>query len=270
MSEPVSDRIEPPAEAGPYDTEFYDDIDAMSVESAAVIVPWLVGALAPRSVLDVGCGRGAWLAQFSRDGVSEVVGLDGDYVDPAGLHIQSSEFVAADLLEPPELDRSFDLVVSLEVAEHLPASVAASFVRYLAEAAPVVLFSAAIPGQGGVHHVNEQWPEYWARHFDSVGYHPIDAVRPKFWDDERVAFYFAQNTVVYARADVATDVAERLGSAVADADLLALAHPRLLDELRAQGTKRHQAPPSFSSLLRALPSAGKRAVTARLKRDPQR
>ncbi len=249
---------------GRYDNSFYDEIDAMSSASAAAIVPWVVEALSPSSVLDVGCGRGAWLAAFKAAGVVDVLGLDGDYVGRHTLHMAADEFRAVDLLDPPDLGRPFDLVVSLEVAEHLPPSAAAAFVEWLVSAAPVVLFSAAIPGQGGVNHVNEQWPDYWAQHFDTVGYSAIDAVRPRFWNDERVEFFFAQNIVLYARADVSHDVESRLGPVLSDSNaLLSLVHPRMLDAVRDQSVRRGQSPASVSSLLRALPSASRRAVGSR-------
>jgi SAM-dependent methyltransferase len=247
-----------------YDADFYDDIDAMSSASAAAIVPWVVGALSPTSVLDVGCGRGAWLAAFKAAGVHDVLGLDGDYVDRSTLHIGPDEFRAVDLIEPPALGRTFDLVVSLEVAEHLPAAAAPAFVAWLVSVAPVVLFSAAIPGQGGVNHVNEQWPDYWADQFEAVGYGAIDAVRPRFWNDDRVEFYFAQNIILYARADLSHDIEARVGPVLGDApDVLSLVHPKMLDAVRDQARRRHQAPASVSSLVRALPGASRRALTSR-------
>jgi 2-polyprenyl-3-methyl-5-hydroxy-6-metoxy-1,4-benzoquinol methylase len=65
------------------------------------------------------------------------------------------------LIQPLDLEKEFDLVVSLEVAEHLPASAADQFVNTLVKHGKKILFSAAIPGQGGQDHLNEQWPDYW-------------------------------------------------------------------------------------------------------------
>jgi len=249
-----------------YDGEFYDEIDEWSRQSAAAIVPWIVSAIAPASVVDVGCGRGAWLAAFKPCGIVDVLGLDGDYVDLATLHIASDEFRAVDLSAPPVLDRTFDLAVSLEVAEHLPETSADSFVRFLTDAAPVVLFSGAIPGQGGVHHVNEQWPSYWAHRFQAHGHQPIDAIRPRFWNDSRVGYFFAQNAMVYARGDLAAEVAMRLGSSFDPGrEPLALVHPKMLETIVQQSRDRRQAP-SVSGLLKALPAASRRAVRARTSR----
>src|SRR5205085_11975533 len=106
-------------------------------------------------------------------------------------------FRAIDLREPFELPRTFDLAVSLEVAEHLPASSASAFVESLTRLAPAVLFSAAVPHQGGWNHLNEQWPQYWAEIFARHGFFPVDCLRERFWDRPNVRWWYAQNMVLY-------------------------------------------------------------------------
>jgi len=162
-----------------------------------VIVPLVVERLRPRSVVDVGCGLGTWLSVFLENGVADVTGVDGDYVDASRLEIPAERFVAHDLSTPLSLDRRFDLAVSLEVAEHLPADRAAVFVGSLTALAPFVLFSAAIPFQGGTNHVNEQWPEYWAALFEHRGFAAVDCVRREVWSDENVEWWYAQNTLLF-------------------------------------------------------------------------
>ena len=63
-----------------------------------------------------------------------------------------------DLAQPLQIDRRFDLALSLEVAEHLPPECGSEFVQTLTDLSSVILFSAAIPFQGGTDHLNEQWP----------------------------------------------------------------------------------------------------------------
>ena len=67
-----------------------------------------------------------------------------------------AKFTAVDLRDSFAIGRTFDLAISLEVAEHPPEEFAEPLVERLVTAAPFVLFSAAIPEQGGIHHVNEQ------------------------------------------------------------------------------------------------------------------
>lgn len=149
----------------PYTGAFYKTHRDGSRRSARQIVPLVLELVQPKSVIDVGCGVGTSLSVFNQCGVEDFYGIDGDYVDRNILEIPEQRFFVSDLTEPIQLNRQFDLVVSLEVAEHLPDTCAEIFVDSLTKLGPVILFSAAIPHQGGTRHVNEQWPEYWARYF---------------------------------------------------------------------------------------------------------
>ncbi len=182
----------------PYTREFFDALQEATVESARIIVPLVCRLGNVNSVVDVGCGRGAWLRVFKENGVQRVLGVDGDYVPPAELLIDHASFRSADLSKPLELRETFDLAVCLEVAEHLPRSAARPLVGSLTRAAPLVLFSAAIPGQGGRHHINEQWPAYWERLFAEMRYVRLDPVRRHIVHDDRVAPWYRQNVVLYA------------------------------------------------------------------------
>jgi SAM-dependent methyltransferase len=169
----------------------------LSVASAHAVLPVVFALRRARSVVDVGCLYGAWAAVSRELGVDEVVGVDGEYVDHADLMIPAGDFLARDLARPLRLDRAFDLAISLEVAHYLPPARADGFVGDLCDLAPMVLFSAAIPHQGGVGHVNEQWPAYWAQRFAARAYTPLDCVRDEVWDDPAVASWYAQNTIVF-------------------------------------------------------------------------
>ena len=150
--------------------------------SAEVVVPMVMELVHPRSVTDLGCGLGTWLSVFREAGVEDVLGVDGEYVRLESLEIPKERFVAHDLRQPFAAGRRSDLSMSLEVAEHLSPEYAAPFVTTLTRLAPVVLFSAAVPGQGGTEHVNEQWPSYWAQLFRERGYLPVDCLRRHLWD----------------------------------------------------------------------------------------
>jgi SAM-dependent methyltransferase len=191
------------------------------------VAPLVLQMIRPRSVIDVGCGQGAWLAVFKELGVADIHGLDGDYVDRNKLAIPNDAFFAHDLTRPFHLERSFDLVVSLEVAEHLPADCASSFVASLTGLGPVVLFSAAAPYQGGKQHVNEQWPAYWAKRFQQKGYVPVDCLRRRIWTNPSVDWWYAQNIFLYVEHDYLQDHRVlRREYKTAGPDALALVHPR--------------------------------------------
>jgi SAM-dependent methyltransferase len=147
----------------PYPPAFYTRELDRARTSAETIVPLVLQRVAPRSVVDLGCGHGIWLETFSRHGVADYIGVDGDWVPLDKLHFPQERFVSARLDKPLHLGRRFDLAVSLEVAEHLPPRGARRFVQNIVELAPCVLFSAAVPYQRGTDHLNEQWPELLGR-----------------------------------------------------------------------------------------------------------
>jgi len=180
-----------------YKDHFYRFLASFAVRSAEQIVPLLSTVLPINSVADFGCGQGAWLSVWRKAG-ARVMGVDGPYVDRQHLMIDADEFRAADLSRPIDLGRRFDVVQSLEAAEHLPAAVADKFIVMLTTHAPLVMFSAAVPGQGGEHHINEQPLEYWREKFREHGYVAIDYVRPKVIANLQVQHWYRYNILLYA------------------------------------------------------------------------
>jgi SAM-dependent methyltransferase len=184
-----------------YRKDFYKDQEKGSRQSAKVIVPLVMDLVDVKSVLDVGCGTGEWLSEFKEHHVDDIHGVDGDWLDRNLLKIPKDRFKSSDLKEPFDLKRKYDLVMSLEVAEHLPRESAAAFVRSLTRHGPVVLFSAAIPFQGGKKHENEQWPDYWVEQFASLDYVVLDPIRERVWNNENVDFWYAQNMLMFVKKD---------------------------------------------------------------------
>ncbi len=191
----------------PYPPEFFDAIADGSRRSALRILPHVLELVRPRSIIDVGCGVGTWLNAADQLGVTDVVGIDGDHVERTRLEFPHARFVAADIAgltwndlaaRLPGGPRRFDLAVSVEVAEHLPESAASAFVDLLCALAPVVLFSAAVPFQGGTGHLNERFPSYWVPHFARAGLVPVDAIRRRIWHDEQIEWWYRQNILLFA------------------------------------------------------------------------
>lgn len=170
---------------------------AMRLESAGRIVSVLSEYLVPGSVLDVGCGTGTFLAALDQAGVADVRGIDGPWLDPATLCIDSGRVSVHDLERPFDLGRRYDLVVSLEVAEHLAPDRADGFVADLVRHGDLILFSAAVPFQGGAGHLNERWPSWWAEKFNGHGFVPADLFRPRLWEDTAVLWWLRQNMLLY-------------------------------------------------------------------------
>lgn len=152
-----------------------------------------------RSVVDFGCGLASWLHAARRLGATEIRGYDIPELPLEARGLKSEEFFPMDLALFVELEKKFDLAICLEVAEHVPSDGARTLIRSLCSASDWVLFSAALPHQGGMGHINENWVEYWAALFAENSYLCYDILRMKFWHDTRIAHYYRQNTCLYVR-----------------------------------------------------------------------
>lgn len=214
-----------------YSEDYYQTHREGVHRSAREIVPLVLELVQPRSVIDIGCGAGGWLSVFRDFGVLDIYGVDGSCPGSETLEIPKELFLSFDLRNPLEIDRQFDLVVSLEVAEHLPPERAKTFIRTLTQLGPVILFSAAVPLQEGVNHLNEQWPEYWVEQFENEGYRVVDPLRKKIWQNDNVEFWYIQNILMFVQQQyLESNSRLRREFEITSRAQLALIHPRLFLE----------------------------------------
>lgn len=161
-------------------------------------------------VIDFGCGIGAWLHAADLLGATSAIGIEGEWIAAAETLVDKSRIRIADLATaPPTFAKDFDLALSIEVAEHLPEASADRFVASIVSAADHVVFSAAIPGQGGLGHVNEQPLPYWVEKFWARRYVPLEPIRPYVVDDPAVVWWLRQNIVMFVRYDALIREPER-------------------------------------------------------------
>ena len=184
-----------------YDNDFFKYVNSGAIDSANEIYPHVFNDIPIKSVLDVGCGQGAWLSVWKNFGVSDITGIDGSYVDRDNLLIDEKDFITHDLSNEFNLNRRFDIVQSLEVAEHLPEKSARGFVDSLVRHGDLIIFSAAPKGQGGDHHVNEQNYDYWRILFASHGYKPIDYLRPLIAGNKKIETWYRYNIFIYSSSE---------------------------------------------------------------------
>ena len=216
-----------------YTPQFFDQQSAGSLTSARTVLRQLFDFFPVKSAVDVGCGVAPWLRAAMELGVARAIGLDGDYIDFERLLVKSAYFRSCDL-ETEDLrsavndQEPFDLVMCMEVAEHLSAGRAQPFIKELCSLGDLVLFSAAIPGQGGTNHVNEQWPRYWAALFEAHGFMCFDVLRSRLWDREECEWWYLQNALLFAKRDTEPfGIAARLQPRTASLPM-SLVHPRML------------------------------------------
>ena len=185
-----------------YDSEYYDWRQSPALKSAEIIVPIVQKMFQTDSVVDIGCAEGAWLSVFKANGSKCIYGYDGPWLNHEKLIIDKEYFTECCLdTFQLDLESRYDLSVCLEVAEHLNESSADNLILQLISLADRVLFSAAIPGQGGLHHINEQPPEYWKEKFEKHGFLQKDILRPIIWKDNRVAWWYRQNIFIYEKSN---------------------------------------------------------------------
>lgn len=170
--------------------------------AAEEIVPVLMGWFNPSSVIDVGCGLGTWLYIFQLHGVSDILGIDGPHLDTAMLLIDKDKVLLTNLEEEFGIDRKFNLALCLEVAEHLSDASADRFIKSLTKLSDIIIFSAAVPNQDGQNHINEQWIDYWKLKFEAHGFILTDELRPVFWENQKVEWWYRQNMVIAMKKDI--------------------------------------------------------------------
>lgn len=155
----------------------------------------------PQSVVDVGCGLGTWLKVFEESGLKNILGIDGNYIEKSNLKISEKNFLLHDLSTPLNYNRRFDLAICLEVAEHLPESASEIIIDTLTGLADTILFSAALPNQGGQNHINEQSFSYWVQKFNKKGYIVKDIFRNEIWLNEKIDWWYKQNMFLIIKSD---------------------------------------------------------------------
>lgn len=183
-----------------YNSEFYEQRHNNTLYSAQTILDYTLSQLySIKSAIDFGCGVGTWLSVLQENNIT-VSGIDGPWVPQQYLKISVDDFHVYDIEKALD-DRNSglwnippaDFLISLEVAEHIKASLADNFVDFIATHCQYALFSAAIPGQTGDGHVNEQWPSYWAAKFLNKGFLMLDVIRKNIWADDKIPFWYRQN-----------------------------------------------------------------------------
>jgi len=143
------------------------------------IMRWTVAEFGPfRSSFDLGAGCGDWSWPLVEAGTEAwAVDWSGDAIS---LMPQELRNLKHDLRKPLDLERAFDLVICVEVAEHLPESAADTLCQTIVRhCGKLLIFTAAPPSQGGTGHINCQPKGYWKSKLVGLAYLPGETKRMK-------------------------------------------------------------------------------------------
>ncbi len=214
-----------------YGKSFYKKETEYAKNAADNMMDYLLSIVRAKSLVDFGCGTGAFLLSAKKHGVSRVVGLDGEYAHEF-FDEESGDFISCDLSENIDLHEKFDLLICLEVAEHIHPCKAEMFINNLVRHSDIILFGAAIKFQGGNTHLNEQMPSYWRKLFTDRGFAQIDCIRPVFWTDSTIPFFYRQNSFLYVKEDKADAIRALVpscwkGEDMVHPDMWELAHKKM-------------------------------------------
>lgn len=180
-----------------YSESYYRKHETGSYKSAIQILEYTNSFINFNSVIDFGCGMGTWCKALDNLGIKNFLGIDKHQYEPAYMLIPPEKYMQFDLGKPLELTCMADMVISVEVAEHINPEYSDIFIKNLCSCSKIVLFSAAISHQGGTGHINEQSCIYWETIFNKYGYRAIDCIRPYFWNNEQIEIWYRNNCILY-------------------------------------------------------------------------
>lgn len=209
-------------------------------EGACASIPLIFYNWKPKSLLDIGCGLGVWLKAALGFGISDVFGVDGVAIAQDQLLIPSELFQQHDLTLPMNLDRRFDVVICLEVAEHLDPRSGITLIQTITNHTDFVVFSAAPPWQSGQHHINCQLPAYWQELFNQAGFVCSDEVRWQLWNNSEIEPWYRQNMFIAQRNQLMAGKEDRIQAVV---------HPDLLPFIKTDLTARVRSIAELEQLL---------------------
>ncbi len=165
-----------------YNKKYYRSFSNDSNLSANIILSEIFKTIECKSVIDIGCGTGMWLEnvyKILKDNQLILTGVDGYQIKDLKKFNKAKYYFKN--LEEDFIFPKHDFLMCMEVAEHLSSNNAKSFVNNLCGIADVILFSAAVPGQGGLKHINERYANYWIDLFKKNDFVANDSFKKNIW-----------------------------------------------------------------------------------------
>lgn len=209
-----------------YNNEFYDKHYEGSYQSAYIILSYIKNYLKVNSIIDFGCGAGTWCLAAKNLGVSMIYGIDSNSLSRAQSNDCTINYIQSDIGKKMPLLPKFDLTISVEVGEHISENDSDAYITNLVNASNIILFSAAVPGQEGLHHINEQPLSYWVKKFKKHHFELVDSLRGVFWNNSSVEIWYRNNIVFFAHEESVSWLTNALPKPQPIVDFI---HPQLFE-----------------------------------------
>lgn len=181
------------------DSWIFGDIQGRKVNARKVLKTVFRILGVPPSFLDIGGGAGSWCTAAKGLGVQHVRLVDACPPNQVIPELTQEEQIQANLEDGIPYLGKFDLVICIEVIKHLSESAASSLLKQMTSCTNFILFSAAIPGQGGIGHINERLHDYWHEKFSELEFEKYDVIRPMLISRPDISSIHRQNLFIYAR-----------------------------------------------------------------------
>lgn len=178
-----------------YSREYYSNHDQGSYDSAITILSRLSAYVNPQSVIDIGCGSGTWCKAAMNVWGIVALGIDQHSYEDCNMHIPESQYLQNDIRSRVHGYHA-DLVICVEVIEHIDEEYEDTVLDNICAMSNTILFSGALPFQGGTGHVNEKPYSYWVEKFNRRGFYLDERIRHDIWDDARVAIWYRNNIML--------------------------------------------------------------------------
>jgi len=210
-----------------YSKLYYKKHQDGSYASAYKILKYLTTFITIESIIDFGCGVGTWCSAAQNLSINNIMGVDQNLYDSSYMLIPNKNYLQRDLQKSVSLDMKMDLVISVEVGEHIESRYSHVFINTLCQHGDIILFSAALPYQGGTGHINEKPCSYWRDIFSDLDYIAIDCIRGVFWEDDDVEVWYKNNTILYVRDGLQFDILNKISSSYP----IDIIHPDMLQRI---------------------------------------